>query len=334
MTDGHPTDGHLTDGHLTDEQLSSHLDGVADPDIDERVVSSVAGHLASCARCRERLAALGVVRERLQEPVPRLATEVRAASIAAVLRSAAVADGGAPRTAADEPSTLPRRRPQVLVGVAAAVLVLGAAIGVPVALSGKSPSANSEASGPAARRPAHTQNGSASATATDTLPDQFGAVIANLGTVDSVGALRSKVAALVPHASAAAPPTTGSATPTTGPMGAAATPAKPAPMATAATPGPGSGGAKQTDDGQATASQLEHCLAPAIHALPSATHAAGPARSVQSVATATFKGTPALVYVLAPASGQASAGGPVGSVVVVTARATRADCRVLGTTQL
>jgi hypothetical protein len=303
----------MTDGHLTDDQLSSHLDGVSDTDLDERVAPSVDDHLAGCARCRERSATLGVVREVIKTPVPPLATEVRAASIAAVLGTAGVPGAGATGTH-DAPLSLPRRRPHLLVGVAAAIVVLGTAVGVPLALSGRTTSAGSEASRSLGRPPQQGRHGSASAAGTDTLPDHFDALVANLGTVDSLDALRSKIEALTPSAATAAPT----------PQNSASSPAN-AKASTATTTTAGSAGSAPTGvDGQGTTGQFERCL-------PSAMHAAGAMTSVQSLATATFRGTPALVYVLGPGSGPSQTGGTGQSVVVVTARV---SCRVLGTTHL
>jgi hypothetical protein len=325
------TDGHLTDGHMTDDELSSTLDGVADTDLDERVALSLGTHLAGCARCRERLAALEAVRELLHTPVPGLEPEARSASISAVLRAAGVADGGdalapaaggaatapggpaRPRDRADgaaggardAPISLPRRRPQVLVGVAAAIVVLGAAIGVPVALSGggSSTSASSGASESATRQLPRSPQAHAPATGTLVLPGRLGALVVNLGKVGSIDALRSKIAALAPHASAAVPTTQETVTAPTGAGSAAST---------------------QTGvEGRTTTSQFEHCLS-------SAMHAAGPVTSVQSVATVSFRATPALVYVFEPGRGGSSTGGTARSaVVVVTAQV---GCRVLGTT--
>jgi hypothetical protein len=328
MTDGHTTDGHTTDGHLTDEELSSTLDGVADPGRDEMVALSSGTHLAGCARCRERSAALQAVREFMQSPVPRLDPEARAASIAAVLRAAGVSDtgdAGVADGAHDTPISLPRRRPQVLVGVAAAIIVLGAAIGVPVALSGgNSMSASSGASESAARQLHRVPQAQAPAAGTLALPDHFGALVVNLGKVDSIDALRSKLAALAPHASAAVPTSQPPLNAPTGPNATTATTAATATSGSTAAGGAGSAASTQTGEGRATTSQFEHCLS-------SAMHAAGPVTSVQSVATVSFRATPALVYVFEPGQGGASTGGAARSVVVVTAQV---GCRVLGTTHV
>ena len=78
----------MTDGHLTDEQLSSHLDEVATSDLDEKGAPSTAEHVATCVPCRQRLSALEAVRDVVHTPVAPVAPEVRAASIASILRAA------------------------------------------------------------------------------------------------------------------------------------------------------------------------------------------------------------------------------------------------------
>jgi hypothetical protein len=315
----------MTDGHLTDEQLSSHLDGVATSDLDEKGAPSTAGHLATCGTCRQRLAALEAVRDMVRTPVAPVAPEVRAAAIASVLRAAGrdLSGGGAD----DAPVVMARRRPQVLVGVAAAVLVLGAAIGIPVALSGHGTSGGSEAAGPA--RPSLSAPSRVFGKAT--LPQHVTAAISDLGPLDSVGTLRSRVDGLFPTASSAAPTgqgatgiVPGAAPPVPAPTPAtpAPTPATPAP--TPATPAPsGSGGPalNTLGAGQATTSRFEQCLSSATHAVG----AAQPTRIVQLLATATFKGTSALVYVFQPGTATDAQ-----SVVVVA----RDGCKVLATTSL
>jgi hypothetical protein len=59
--------------------------------------------------------------------------------------------------------------------------------------------------------------------------------------------------------------------------------------------------------------------------------AAGLHRAVQALATATFRGAPALVYVFMSASDGSVTGKAARSVVVATARA---GCAVLGTSSL
>ncbi|MGD0378874.1 MAG: hypothetical protein ABSC30_02705 [Acidimicrobiales bacterium] len=319
----------MTDRHLTDEQLSSHLDGVSTSDLDERGAPSPADHLTTCAPCRQRLAALETVRDVVRTPVAPLAPEVRAASIASVLRAAGDGAGAdAPDQVHDAPAPIPipRRRPAVLVGAAAAVLVLALAIGIPVALSGHGTSGGSEASGPAraAVSPPSPVSGKAP------LPQHVTSAISDLGTLDSIGALRSRVDGLLPAASAAAPtgqaatgaiPGAASPAPAPSPTAPASSPTAPVPSPATPTPsGSGSSELNTLGAGPATTSRFEQCLA-------SAKLAVGPAESrgtVELLATATFEGVPALVYVFEPLTGT------VQSAVVVA----RDGCKALATTSL
>jgi hypothetical protein len=319
----------MTDGHLTDEQLSSHLDGVSARDPDEKVAPSIADHLATCAPCRRRLAALGAVRERMRTPVEPVAPEVRAASIASVLRAAELDPSGAgarseagvaePDEVHAAPIVMARRRPQVLVGAAAAVLVLAGAIGIPIALSGRSTSGGSEASGPARA----TASAPAGVNGTSGLSQHVTSAVSDLGPLESVGALRSRVDGLFPAASSAAP---------TGQPGTASVPAAspPAPPAAVA-PTPSGSGSQDLNNtfgaSPAMTTQFERCLSSATRAAGSASPAspASPAKTLQLLATATFKGAPALVYVFQPGTGP-----DVQSAVVVA----RDGCKVLATTSL
>jgi hypothetical protein len=269
MTDGLHAD-EPTDRHLTDEQLSSHLDDTAEP------ASATSAHLLECARCRDRLAELGAVGTLLRTPVPKLDRDARAASIATVLRRA---------EAARAPTPIRRRRPQVLVGAATAVVV-AAAIAVPLALSdhaGTNTAASAPASTAVHQAPLSGQPSAGSASnesagpAPTTVPD--------LGRLDSPDALRSGASGLL-GAAAAATATTQQATPsTTGASGSTATasnpPLHPAPDATGA---------------------FERCLAPAQRVV-------GPTRTLQVLATANYEGTASLVFVFGPQS----AGQPPGS---------------------
>jgi hypothetical protein len=300
----------MTDGHLSDEQLSSHLDEVEPTAGSPTAGSATDGHLVGCAPCRQRLAALDRVRAVMRTPVAPVSREVRAASIATVLRTA---------EARDAPASISRRRPQMLVGAAAAVLVLAVAIGVPLALSSHN-TATSEASAPttAVREPLQRHKSSAAGTAA--VPG-FSAIpiasVSDLGKLASVAALRSRVARLLPTASSAVPsdqPTTGAEAPTPN----TATPT--------GTKGVGSEFENEFNLGaNKTASEFERCL-------PTAEDAAGPTPTVQLLATATYRETPALVFVFAsqPAADQSSnatgAGAASGSEVVVTARD---GCKVL-----
>jgi hypothetical protein len=314
----------MTDDHLTDEQLSSHLDGFPGVDLDETVSASASfgAHLAGCSPCRERLAALESVRARLmQAPVPPVAPDVRAASIESVLRRAGEGRPDAvPPSPSDvhkqnpdliripSPIPMPRRRPQVLVGAAAAVLVLAAAVGVPLALlgQGSSDSVQSRASataGPSVRRPAPADH-SARASGTYGLSKGATATVYALGPLSSVDGLRSRVAALSSQEFSAAAPEPQSAANATAPTA--------------------SGTSKTSAVSGATPIQFERCLASAVHT-------AGSTTIVRLLATATYKTTPALVYVFEPAPSGSATENAGRSAVVVTARQ---GCRVLATTRL
>jgi len=329
------TDGQLSDGHLTDEQLSSRLDRVSGfgPDGAGHGESERAGqragqkgddHLVSCARCRARMAALEAVRDLVRTPVVPVAPDMRAASIAAVLRESEVPQAGAGRAEGPIPMKV-RRRPQVLVGSAAAVLILAAAVGVPLALSGRSTSGGSAGSG-AVRSSIRASSGPEShnqaASATTGLSNYLNAPLADLGAVDSVEALGARAATLQPLASTVAqnaPLTTG--TPTASGKGGSGSNAG-GTLSPTATPTPYGASAKSvTPATPATITLFEHCLSSAVGA-------AGLNRAVEALATAVFRGAPALVYVFMPASGGSVTGKAAQSVVVATARA---GCGVLGT---
>jgi hypothetical protein len=324
----------MTDRHLTDEQLSSYLDGVpadsagtgtggADVFADRRVGSGPppGEHLARCAACRLRMADLEAAREFVRTPVPPPAPDVRAASIATVLRRAEGAHASphaheeiaadADATPVDRSGISPiairtGRRLGVLVGAAAAVLVLAVAIGVPLALSSRDSSVGSAASAPANSAATHQrlsqhESFSGSLSATDGISDYAASAIANLGTLDSVNALRSRVAVL-------------SSTGVGGTKSASSAPSSPVSGQSPST------GASSTG----TIDLFERCFA-------SAENAAGPGRPVQLLATAEYKGTPSLVFAFFSVSGGSATGRAAHSVAVVTARN---GCRVLGTTSL
>jgi hypothetical protein len=315
----------MTDAHLTDEQLSSHLDAASGAGRDEKAAASIEEHLAVCAPCRQRLAALGAVRQVLRRPLPPVDRDVRSASIASVMAAVGEDSSGVDASAGSgvdgrpAPIAITRRRPQVLVGAAAAVLVLAAAIGVPLALAGKSAS-QSTASAPAAgassgRDETHQGN---RASGTEGISANAADTVSNLGKVGSPEALRVRVAQILPGASAAAPTKN------------AATSSPSSPTSTTGTgTGTGSSGSKvpgpfSVQRGLGTPGQFERCLS-------SATRAVGPARTVQLLATATYSGTPALVYVFGPSSSGSASGNAARSAVVATARD---GCRILATTYL
>ena len=302
----------MTEGHLTDEQLSSHLDEDSGPGVDETTASSTHAHLAGCGSCRRRLAALGAVRARLRTPVPPVTPRLRAASIASVLRTAgegdpdsradAAATAAAAVVADAEPVRIhSRRRPQVLVGVAAAVLVLAALVSVPLALSGQNTSAPSAASSAksatastALSNAGQAQSGHQAGASAAEGYSARGAITESLGETSSLEGLRSRVAAALAVRSATANAPEAGAFPSS-------------------TPGP-----------TGTPSQFERCL-------PSAMHGAGPSRVLRLLGAVTFKGTPGLVYVFGPSSRGSSTANAARSAVVVVGRD---GCRALGITYL
>ena len=338
------TDGHPTDGHPTGERLSALLDGVAgfvdagtdadgrrkeDGRRDEDDGAKVEEHLAGCAECRARMAALRGARDLMRTPVPPVAPDVRAASIAAILRESEAAPvragggagsgGGVGAGRAGGPTPIrARRRPQVLVGSAAAVLILAAAIGVPLALSGRSTSGGSTASTAAEASRGAASGGAASGGAasgahsggdslgTKDLSKFANAPITDLGPVDSVEALGARAASLGQPNSTATP-------------NAAAVPG--AAAAAPTEPGPSAGGTFAPLTTLPTISAFESCLSSAVRS-------AGPGRVVQDLATAQFEGKPALVYVFGTSSGGSSTGTSARPLAVATART---GCGVLGT---
>ena len=299
-------DGHSTDGHLTDEELSSHLDGVVESDLDSSgVSSSVRDHLAGCGPCRQRLETLGSVRARLRASVDVVDPEVRAASIEAVMA-----------TVMATVDVVPRRRPQVLVGAAAAVLVLAAAVGVPLALVGQSSSSSTRASAPtspvnrAQAGPAHRVDGSAA----PRLSESDTANVSDLGPLSSITRLRSQVVSDTQGEFSTAAPEPQGTQGTAGSLPSASANANPN--------GEASGSATHAATPAATPAQFERCLSSALNA-------AGATRTVRLLATATFKGTPALVYVFRPVPDASPTANPSRTAVVATARD---GCKVLATT--
>jgi hypothetical protein len=177
----------MTEPHLTEEELSAHLDGEPGDG------PSVAAHLAGCAPCRATMADLEFARTVIRTPVPPVAPDVRAASIAAVLRRAEDRRG-------DSPVPIRSRRGlHVLMGAAAAVLILVVAIGIPASLSTTS---SSNRSSTASRASAASTPSTAASKAP--VPQSSGfdglsrdsAAVSNLGTIGSVQKLRSAVAGL------------------------------------------------------------------------------------------------------------------------------------------
>jgi hypothetical protein len=328
----------MTGRHLNDEELSSHVDGLSDTDRDEAAAELADEHLAVCTQCRQRLSALETARELMRAPLPAVASEVRAASIAGVLRRAEDVYPNSKGAAALIPLRA-RRRPQVLVGSAAAVLALAIAVGIPLALAGRATSSGSAASAPASPsssagfdRSGNPNQHQQRSPGAGGLSKNGNATPSDLGALESVTALRSKVTALLSTDAAspsAASPAAGGVTSTTGASttgGAAAT-------ATTTTP---STATKTTNEGLSSqrsfnAEATVGTNGPFQRCFASATHAAGSKRGLQLIATGAFRGKPALVYVFLPASGGTPTGNAAHSMAIVTARD---GCRVLATTLL
>lgn len=324
----------MTDGHLTDEQLSSHLDemagSVAGPSA-LRPPAPDAEHLAGCSQCRARLAALEAVRDLIRTPVAPVAPDLRAASIATVLRAAEGQGAPAAARGAQDDGPVPlrsRRRPQVLVGAAAAVLVLATAVAVPLALSRTGTSNGTAASAPASPSSPTTTGLEHRLPASGTygLSENATASVSDLGAIDSLDALRARVAALLPEAFA--PSATGAASAAATPRTTGVTGTTGVPGTTGTTGTTATGSTKQATDNvtttPGTTGIFEHCLASAVHA-------AGPGRDVELLATTKFKGTASLVYVFFPVSSGSPTGNAARPEAVVTGRA---GCRVLATTSL
>ena len=354
------------DRHLSEEELSERLDRSVDAGAgasgaagagaagaggagasDATFVTRSDSHLAACDRCRAQLGALERARAALRAPVATVDPAVRATAIATVLAAAPAAEaqespeppgargaegagaGGAPPTSPPPPSPVPistGRRPWVTrIGAAAAVVAL--AVGLTVAALHGSPTGKSTASGPAhsaasGRVPAtsvpvpFTLTFGPLATSSDQSQSAASSVraLGSLGPVDSAASLR---AALSPSATGATPgpePMSAVAASTTTPMlgNAASTP----------TNSPSSESVYGSV-ASADASAFQRCLSGAYDAVQSAR----PVGALEQLATARYRGEPALVYVFA-----ASGAGSDGKGVVVAVR--RDGCQVLAKTAL
>lgn len=338
MTDGNLTGGYVPDGHLTDEELSAHLDEVSggtamgqdngdDGDNGARAVA----HMTRCAPCRRRADELDQARQLVRTPVPPVPPSVKAAAIAEVLRA-----GGATTridaSSADDGPVPFRRRPRMLAGVAAAVVVL-ASVGValPLALSGSHVTAGSSAARAPRAPAAHTgtgdlgRAGSSAASSSGPLASGSGSSSAGASALGPTSSPSSPGGAAPPSPSDATGEAEGQVTPQGGlpslvpDLGSVASVAALRPLLAAT-----------TTSGSATPitqeSSFERCLA-------TATASAGQGRSVERLATATITGTPVLVYVfgLAPGVSGSTAGTTAEGIVVVTASS---PCRLVGTASL
>jgi hypothetical protein len=362
--------------HLSDEHLSWYVDGTpVVPGDDPSEPGRIGAHLAGCESCRQRLRRVERTRALIGTPVPPVAPAVRADAVSAAVRSWVAAGESDPRTAGSgliddggPPSIEPRRiRPRRpgLIGAAAAVAAV-LVVGVGILVANVVPSSSSSTASRAANAPLSTTvpafrnapSAAGSPLGATTQPfaaygqaelGGLSAPLAQLGSVPSVGALRTTVNRVLSGLGSPAvgsTPTSAASAPggafSEGANGAdhgAATPSAsgPATSATTAPPGGASGGATQD---ASLPSSLRGCLSSALRAT-------GGSRRIELAASAVYRGAAALVYVFYPSTPAASSpppstsssGGSIapsplaakGATVVVVARR---GCGVLASTTL
>jgi hypothetical protein len=164
--------------HLSDEQLSACLDGEeaqGPPD-----ALDLEAHLASCARCRDRIEALRGVSILVATPVEPVAPEVRAVAVAAAVHPGVDEIGVLDRFARTKPARLRRQRFVVAGAVAAAVIL---AVALPLGLSGNGPPTSVAARHGLARSPSGSANSPAGASAAAPATT---ATLLDLGAVSSL----------------------------------------------------------------------------------------------------------------------------------------------------
>ena len=296
--------------HLSDEQLSALLDGRAS----DEPSSTGPGHasFSSCARCRERLAALEGARDLVRTPVTAPSASARAAAVRAALSDVSSPDVTRGETASVTSAASvrgPVHRSRLPLGAAAAVVALALAAGIPIALSHRGSTQTSSAAHETGRRPTTTPAPSApvpsAAGATTTVPD--------LGSIGSVRALRSNLAHVLP------------------------------PRGSAAVYGNSSNLSTQSDSARSGISlpATSGIPAPFASCVDSARQKAGPELPLAFVATATYDGTPALVVVLevppstsgsSPATGSSSGTGSRPATQHLALVVARSGCGVLART--
>lgn len=285
----------MTHPHLSDEQLSAHLDGEAG---DERAAGL---HLASCPDCARRRAVLDRASALVRTPVGPVPPGAAVSAVRAAV--AEVAEARSPGVASAQRGSWWTRRPRVLAGVAA--VIAAAAVAVPVSLSGghgtqQVSSAAKAAPSAHAAKPSSNSTGASAPTSsrepTQTLQQPAGtagASPADLGTLSSVVALRSRLTTALSGNGSAAFATAGRT-------------AEDAPEASAA---PAASAAASAGS--------EACE-------PAALRVAGTTHAVELVAVATYEGVPALVVVVRPSP--RTSGAVLAPVAVVVARS---GCRLL-----
>ena len=339
MTDGMGTN---RAPHLSDEHLSGYVDGspvVGGDDAGES--GRIEAHIARCEHCRQRLRTLERARALIRTPVPPVAPAVRADAVSAVLRTWAVGgerDTGATPSERVDDGGLPsiealrvRRQRPGFIGAAAAVAAL-LVVGVGVLVANVVPSSTSSTSNRAASAPPLTTVPALRNAPPGASPQPFAtygpaelggtsAPLTRLGTVPSLGALRSTVNRVLSGLSSAAPaPSSALSQGGNGSNHSPATPSATGPATTVsgAPSGGASGGVTQD---ASLPSALQACLSPALGVT-------GGSRRIELAGSAVYRGTAALVYVFSPSTGASTSKGA--TVVVVG----RHGCGVLASTTL
>ncbi|MGA2037545.1 MAG: hypothetical protein ABSH04_08195 [Acidimicrobiales bacterium] len=301
----------MTGPHPSDERLSAHLDGVED--VAPAGAPELEDHLARCGRCRDRLAALRSASHLVGLPVAPVSPELKAQAVAVALRAGSNEDDlavveGESESSSTTPSpdhdpsvpgvrAMPTRwyrRPQVLAGAAAAVVVLGVA--VPLALSARSSSTSAVSSHAASSPSASSSTGQSAGTtqvpsgaglSAGPLEDREKAALPSLGRVSSVEqvvAQLNKVETVEPSS------------------------------------GPSSGQSRSSFSSAEAASKFARCVATTRKAVRGGDYGPG------IVATASYRGRAALVMEFWPQASSLAAGK---SVVAVT---TTNGCKLLART--
>ncbi len=132
---GRKTARHDPREHLSDEQLSAQLDGELHPARPGEPDAGAGAHLAACASCRRRRAALADARALVGTPVVPVTPSVKAAAVAAALAGGLPEERIAGRPPAVTVLASRRPAPRLLVGAAAAVALLVVGVGVSLGLT-------------------------------------------------------------------------------------------------------------------------------------------------------------------------------------------------------
>ncbi|HTT86019.1 MAG TPA: hypothetical protein VMF60_01510 [Acidimicrobiales bacterium] len=310
----------MTHEHLSDEELSARLDG-HEPPTTGAARPEPETELARCEDCRARLAALERARDLVRRPVAPVVPSVREAALSAALAGDVGGDGDAARRARESSvASLDARRGRRAVGNGRARLWLGAAaavaavvsVGAVVALSRsrtESPASSAAASSASTStsRAAPSPQALSRRSSAPGAPAHAGASgTVDLGSVSSLSQLRSRLAPVLAAPDSASSPS--------------------APRADQNSAGKATQGVFST---AALPEDVDACEAKAEASVTSRRAGAAKAALVE-VATATYRGTPALVVVVQPATTSSTASAPPPVAVVLARR----GCGVLGRTTL